>query len=159
MLAVLNDAARWLRDRTIRQWPAAFEADWIRPDILSGETWIARRAGVPVATITLGWTDSLWPDDGLAGYIHRLARTRDAPGIGDHLLRWADERVRERGRRFVRLDCVASNPGLRSFYVVRDFVYQGDALVGGPPGSRSGEGTKTAVSLYERENAVPFRPR
>lgn len=151
VLAVLNDAAGWLRARAIRQWPAAFEAEWIRPDILAGETWVARRNGVPVATITLGWADPLWPADGHAGYVHRMARTSEAAGISDHLLQWADDRVRERGRGLLRLDCVASNSGLRRFYESRGFVHRGDAVVGGPPGSRSRDGEKTTVSLYERE--------
>lgn len=153
VLAVLNAAARRLRDQAIRQWPAAFEADWVKPSVLSGETWVARRARVPIATITLGWTDPLWPDDGLAGYVHRLARTDDAVGIGDHLLRWAGDRVLQHRRTFVRLDCIASNPGLRAFYETRGFVHRGDADVGGPPGSRSSEGAVTVVSLYERHIA------
>jgi len=153
VLAVLNEAARWLRDQSIRQWPAAFEAEWVLPSVLSGETWVARRAGVPIATITLGWADPLWPDDQLAGYVHRLARTRDAVGIGDHLLRWAIDRVRERGRDVVRLDCVASNARLRTFYEARAFLHRGDAAVGGPPGSRSNEGAMTVVSLYERQTS------
>src|SRR5256885_2237668 len=115
VLVVLNDAARRLQATAIDQWPAAFEVAWIRPDILAGETWIARRAGVPVATITLGWTDPLWPDDELAGYVHRMARTSEAAGISNHLLQWADDRIREHGRRLPRLDCVASNSGLRGF--------------------------------------------
>lgn len=151
MLAVLNDAARRLQERSISQWPDTFEADWVMPDIVSGATWVARRGGVPIATITVGWTDPLWPDDGLAGYVHRLARSDDAPGVGDLVLRWADQRIRARQRRFMRLDCVASNAGLRAFYATRGFVYRGATEVSGPPGSRNGEGAKTVLSLHERE--------
>lgn len=151
VLSVLDEAAAWLASRDIRQWPTAFDARWVLPDVEAGETWIAFSAGSPVATLALGWSDSLWPDDGRAGYVHRLARRLYAPGVGDALLSWAAERVLRRGRNFIRLDCVAANMGLRAYYERRGFVHRGDAAVGGAPGERTDQGPKTLVSLYERE--------
>jgi len=150
VLRVLDDAAAWLSSRGIHQWPVAFEPHWISPDIEAGETWLALKDDSPVATLTLGWSDPLWPDDGRAGYVHRLARKRDTPGLGDALLDWVAEQVEIRGRDFIRLDCVATNQVLRAYYEDRAFKHRGDAAVGGVPGERAEAGPKTLVSLYER---------
>lgn len=153
VLGVLDDAAARLRARAIRQWPQAFQPSWVLPDIEAGRTWLAWRGHVPIATVTIGWSDPLWPDDDLAGYVHRLARTGAAPGVGEWLLEWADEQVCARDRRCLRLDCVASNAALRAYYTSRGFRHHGDATVSGPPGGRNAGGAKTVVSRYER-NAV-----
>jgi hypothetical protein len=150
VLSVLDEAADWLSARGIRQWPAAFEPSWILPDVRAGETWLVLTAGSPVATVTLGWADPLWPDDARAGYVHRLARRRDAPAMGDAVLTWVAEQVVSRGRQLIRLDCVASNQALRAYYERRGFIHRGDAAVGGAPGDRSEAGPRTLVSLYER---------
>ena len=150
VLSILDEAAAWLTSRGIPQWPGQFRVDWILPDIESGATWLAMVDGSPVATVTLGWSDPLWPEDGRAGYVHRLARRRDAQGLGDCLLGWVDEQVRTRKRNLVRLDCVASNRALRTYYEDRGFSHRSDVTIGGAPGERSDTGPKTLVSLYER---------
>ena len=41
MLAVLADAAAWLRARGVDQWPDRFSTEWVMPAIEAGETWLA----------------------------------------------------------------------------------------------------------------------
>lgn len=150
VLSVLDDAAGWLASRGIQQWPQAFAPEWILPDIEAGRTWLAVSDSGPVATVTLAWRDPLWPDDKRAGYVHRLARVRAAPSLGDQLLRWLATQVDRRDRDLLRLDCVAANAALRAYYERRGFYHRRDAVVGGAPGERAMTGTKTLVSLYER---------
>lgn len=150
VLSVLDEAAAWLASRGIQQWPTRFDERWILRDVEAGQTWLAFSDGSPAATLALGWSDPLWPDDGLAGYVHRLARRRSMPGLGDALLSWTAEQILARGRDFIRLDCVADNTGLRTYYERRGFTHRGDAEVGGAPGVRTNQGHKTRLSLYER---------
>ncbi|MGH2598180.1 MAG: GNAT family N-acetyltransferase, partial [Dehalococcoidia bacterium] len=78
---------------------------------------------------SVAWADPFYwgerPDD--AGYVHKLAVREDAAGggVGQEILRWAEERVRHAGRDFVRLDCDADNPRLNAYYRDAGFELQG----------------------------------
>jgi ribosomal protein S18 acetylase RimI-like enzyme len=159
VLDCVNQAASWLTARGIEQWPNSFTEVMVGANLRAGETWLARRAGAIVGTITLSWVDSAWPeaaDD--AGYVHRLAAVPRGTGLGEQLLTWACHRVVGRGRRYLRLDCVASNTLLRGYYERLGFVYCGDVELLGPPGQRIGEGTPTLVSRLELSISGPILP-
>lgn len=155
LVALLDEVSAWLRGRAIAQWPAHFSADWLTPAVSRGETWIARLDGRLAGTITLSWSDPLWPDDGAAGYVHRLAVRRDAAGLGRRLLDWAAATAIGAGRDRLRLDCVAWNHELRAYYEAAGFLYCGDCEVHGAPGQRAETGSVTTVSRYERRLATP----
>lgn len=126
VLAVLDGAAAWLSGRGITQWPAAFRPEWIEPGLADGHVWLAESDGSAVATVTLFWSDPLWPDDGRAGYVHRLAVGPGFRGLGATLLDWVDGEVRRHGRDRVRLDCGADNTRLRTYYEAAGFEHRGD---------------------------------
>ncbi|WP_165949479.1 GNAT family N-acetyltransferase, partial [Kribbella turkmenica] len=122
LLAVLDEAAAWLRATGIEQWPERFESAWVEPAIEAGETWLARLDGVVAGTITLDWDDPLWSDvGGRAGYVHRMAVSRSAPGLGAALLDWSAATAAALGCPHLRLDCVTSNHRLRTYYESRGF--------------------------------------
>lgn len=152
VLAILDSAASWLRAEGIEQWPQRFTALHVLPSIVRGNTWLAELDGRPAGTITVDWADPLWASrHDNAGYVHRLAALRSSPGLGLRLLEWAGEAVRTRGRRFVRLDCVASNPRLRTYYETAGFAHRGDVAVT-PSAPPSKEGAAPVLhSLYELE--------
>jgi RimJ/RimL family protein N-acetyltransferase len=152
VLGVLDEVAAWLAERRIRQWPAQFEVGWVRPALEAGQTWLADVDGRVAATITLAWCDPVWgPDDGAAGYVHRLAVRRHATGLGVVLLQWAQDQALLQGRHLLRLDCVTSNRDLRRIYEDAGFTHRGDVEVAGPPGERDDAARhRTLVSRYER---------
>ena len=150
VLAILNSAASWLSLKGVEQWPDRFNADQVLPTIMQGHTWLARLDGEAAGTITISWSDILWDsrnDD--AGYVHRLAVLRSAPGLGLRLLEWAAETVRLRGRYFLRLDCVATNRRLRMFYEAAGFRHCGDVSVLYPQPLRLDNAKAGCHSLYE----------
>lgn len=127
VLAVLNDAAAWLRASGLTQWPERFKPEWIEPAIESGELWLARLDGEAAGTITLDWDDPLWEGvEGTAGYVRRVAVRRTASGLGVALLDWAAATAGALGCAYLRLDCVSSNSRLRTYYEARGFTHQGD---------------------------------
>lgn len=150
-MSILDEAAAWLAGRGVFQWPSRFRPEWIEGSIAEGCTWIARRAGAAVGTVTLTSQDPLWIGiDGRAYYVHRLAVRRSAAGTGAALLRWAADRTRASGYGYLRLDCVASNAGLRGYYERAGFAHRGDVVVHGFPGQRAPDGAiTTLVSRYE----------
>ena len=55
VVAVLVDAAVWLRARAVEQWPDRFPTEWVLPAIEAGETWLAELDGQIVGTLVLQW--------------------------------------------------------------------------------------------------------
>lgn len=151
-MAILNSAASWLSSKGVEQWPERFAANQVLPTIMQGHTWLARLDGEAVGTITLEWSDALWDTrSGDAGYVHRLAVHRSASGLGLRLLEWAAEAVSLRGRSILRLDCVARNHRLRTYYEAAGFRHCGDAVVPHPEPSRADDSMVRLHSRYERE--------
>jgi ribosomal protein S18 acetylase RimI-like enzyme len=145
VVAVLSEAAAWLRSRGIEQWPHPFPAEWVAPSIDRGETYLARLDGAVAGTITVRWEDpAFWGEQPpVAGYVHGIAVRREFAGLGLELLEWADEQVRAEGRDLLRLDCRTDNERLRRYYEERGFEHRGDATV-----------ANFRTSLYERRCPV-----
>lgn len=151
VLGVLNDAAQWTVDRGAAGWrPGIWTTRWLLEGIERGETFLARRDGTVVATITLQWSDPLFwgerPPD--AGYVHRLAVTSDAhgEGIGRRLVEWAERVTVSRGRPFLRLDTAYENPKLCAYYEALGFAFRGEKTLTGDWGSYH-------YALYEKRIA------
>lgn len=142
VLGILAEAARWLHDRGIHQWPAAMPERMVRPELEAGNCHLARDGDAAVGTLTLQETDErFWgvqPPEAL--YLHRLAVLRSHRGLGRQLLDWAESTTRDAGRRYLRLDCMSENPGVRGFYERAGYVHRGE--IADP---------RWRASLYERD--------
>ena len=141
--ALLDEATAWVGERGYEQWPLPFPREQIAAAIERGEVYVAQLDGDVVATVTLLWDDpTYWgerPAD--AAYVHKLAVRRACAGqrIGTAIVEWADATAATSGRRFLRLDCLRDNPGIRSYYERLGFEHRGDLVVGGRD-----------MSIYER---------
>jgi GNAT superfamily N-acetyltransferase len=132
---LLFEAAVWLETRGIEQWkPGALPRRVVADGIARGEIFVVRGPDALAATLHLQESDpATWgPDTGEALYLHRLcvARTHAGEGLGLRLLGWAAATARARGRRFLRLDCAASNDALRRYYARAGFAERGEVDVG-----------------------------
>jgi len=131
VLSVLADAAAWLRERGVEQWPDRFPTEWVMPAIEAGETWLAEHDGQIAGTLVVQWDDPLfwagYPND--AGYLHRLAVRRHGDGLGGRLLQWAERHAAAAGKVYLRLDCVASNESLRAYYERAAYQHVGNVTV------------------------------
>jgi GNAT superfamily N-acetyltransferase len=132
---LLDEAAVWLSARGVSQWrPGALPRSVVENGIARGEIFVVRSPAGLVATLQLAESDpKVWGnDEGDALYLHRLcvARSETGKGLGARLLDWASTEVRARGRRQLRLDCVASNDALRRYYARAGFAERGDVEVG-----------------------------
>ena len=89
------------------------------------------------------WSDpTFWGERPLdAGYLHKFAIKPEhyGEGIGKSMLRWAAERARRAGMKYLRLNCVAEDRGIRDYYEKAGFAHRGD--VNGPV---------CLASLYEK---------
>jgi len=166
VLELLDDAARWLRQRGITQWPERFGGaeDWrierIRAYIDNGHTWLIRTSATAVATFTLscadpdyadGWPDG--PDTGL--YIYRMAVRRQFAGrdIGGHILNWSSARAATLGYRWLRLDCHRDNHALQRYYETHGFTRVGTLIrvIDDPvSGDANGRYERRSGALFQR---------
>jgi hypothetical protein len=143
VLAVLDEAAAWLGEQGVRQWPPRFEREWVEPAVLAGETWLAFGGEHVLATVTLDRADGLWADrPASATYVHRLAVRRVAAGLGGGILDWAAPLAAAEGCQFLRLDCVAWNSRLRAYYEAAGFQHCGDVHVTDRPAGETSPGRR-----------------
>ena len=133
---VLVEAAEWLRARGIPMWRAGeLSPERIAADVARREFFVAEVGHEIAGTIKFQLEDELfWPDQPLdeAAFVHRLAvRRKYSRGVvSSVLLRWAADRGRSLGRRFLRLDCDAARPALRAVYERFGFRYHSCRQVG-----------------------------
>lgn len=136
VMTILREATDWLSARGNPQW-----RHWHMPvgerilheRLEHHEVYLFRRDNSPIGTLTIQWSDpEVWGErgiDGLAGYVHGMAIARSTGGmrVGERMLEWALGAIAARGRRFARLDAIASNLPLCRYYEQRGFRPLGTA--------------------------------
>lgn len=120
VVSIYEDAAQWLLDRGIAQWPVVVPRELLAQRIARGETFLARYEHHAIATMSIQEEDRLvWgdmPPDAL--YLHGLAVRRAFTGrrVGVALLRWAEQHAALQGKTYLRLDCMGDNLRLVQYY-------------------------------------------
>ncbi len=137
IVALRDDAARWLLARGIEQWRPGEVSE---PDVVgwlgTGRMYVAEVAltGTQgdrqvVGCVRVAWSDEpVWgPQRPDAGYVQALVADR-APawrGLGRRLLTHAEDVIARTGRPLARLSCLRGNAGLESFYAAAGYVEVG----------------------------------
>ena len=150
IIEILEDAGRWLESMgiTVGWRPGTFSRQDFNKRILQNEIYLAKMDDEPVGTITVQSSDEdFWgktPSDAL--YIHKFAvrRSLAGKGIGSHMLQWTESFAKSLGKRFLRLDCPANDPGIRAYYENTGFKHIRDI---NRPGWKA--------ALYEKELFKP----
>jgi GNAT superfamily N-acetyltransferase len=148
---VLEDAITWAAARGLDSWTAGTFRDpdgWglrvLREAFDADGLFLIEDASAIAGTLSLLPADErFWPGtppDAL--YLHRVAVRRSASGagVGAAALAWCEEETRRRGRRFLRLDCRATNPGIRRYYERAGIEHRGDV-----------DAYEIELSLYEKD--------
>lgn len=146
---MLIEAANWIYSaHGIRQWHEhMFTSEIISAFVRDYEVFVAVQGEELAGCFSVHWAyEEIWGekfhDD--AGYVHRLTVSRSfkGQGIGKQMLDWAANYIRERGKSWLRLDCMADNPSLNRYYQGLGFDNQGIFHFG-----------SWSANLYER--AIP----
>jgi len=130
----MREAARW----TAEQGEALWELESLSDANLARrcrphEVFVGELVGEPVVTALIQDRDpDVWPDDGTALIVHKLAVRRAYAGRGfaNRLLEFAEERARAQGKQWLRLDTDSTRPKLRQFYERAGFTYVGFKTLG-----------------------------
>ncbi|NNN36440.1 GNAT family N-acetyltransferase [Streptomyces sp. S3(2020)] len=150
LVRLRDSVALWMLARGIDQWkPSEKDEAHFLKRMEEGEVWLARTGDHLAGAYELWWTDeAAWgprPTD--AGYIHRLMTTPHLapPGTGRALLTHAESRITEAALPYARLDCLSTNPRLRTYYESAGYT-----VVGEQPAKDGGLGSPYAVTLLEK---------
>lgn len=130
VVAILSEAAAWIKDKGIDQWPSPLNEYWRRRVahmVQRGEIFTVGVFKNRLGIVRITFSDRHWPDDGQALYVGALAirNNMHGQGLGADILNWAALKAQREGKRFLRLDCLASNRRLRQYYEDQGFIYKG----------------------------------
>jgi ribosomal protein S18 acetylase RimI-like enzyme len=146
VLDLLGEAATWLDERGIEQWPRRFPVTSVQRQIAAGRVLLVGQGSHSIATVAVAESDTgLWgPDIGPAYYISRLAVARRASGanLGYRIIDWVSSKAAARGWPYVRLATASNNSALWRYYERAGFQHVAD-----PPTAR------WPTSLYERKTS------
>lgn len=141
------EAARWIRSsKGFTQWREdSFTRAYLEPFIHENEVFVASLNGKLVGCFSIHWQyEEIWGDifHDDAGYVHRLVVSRKYKGqaYGGRLLSWAEDYIKNKGKAWLRLDCMADNPTLNEYYRSQGLILRGRY-----------EGRGWSANLYERE--------
>lgn len=148
LLELRESLALWLLGKGVVQWE---HGDMPRPlmerEVADGEVRIVRENGTIIAAVTMLDDDAAFWGAGAtpSGYVHRLMVHRGwaGKGVGKQLLAWAEAQFAERGKPCVRLDCLAGDARIRTYYESQGYSLVGERQVTAPRGV-------LAVALYEK---------
>lgn len=144
--ALLQEAAGWLSEQQIKQWDRSlFTEQLVAEYFADRKVFVAYINDEPAGMFTMQDEDpAYWKErnDSSFGYLHRLTvrRRYSGAGIGEHLLRTAENLVEKLGKRGLRLDCTADNPKLNIVYQKQGYRFMGISDMGG-----------RFVTLYEKQ--------
>lgn len=136
ILALLLDTAKWFKKNGSTQWNGLLEGidtHHTEERIQEGDVFVCREKDDVAGMVMLlrnpsEWDRKLWGDrstDNDAIYLHRIAinRAYANEGLGAKILNWAAESNRFEGKNRIRLDCVAQNEFLNSYYKKAGYTY------------------------------------
>lgn len=141
VISILDEAARWLIARGIRQWespPSAEFLAFMQKQFAEGEVYLIFPEGSEqaIGTFRLRWSGGPGrTQEANAGYLYSFALRPNytGKGIGVAVIDWIGRQLAGLGRNTLRADCISGNQRLRNWYerlgfeprgVVTDGPYQ-----------------------------------
>lgn len=126
---IMREAARWSLERGEKMWELDSLSDAnLAQRCQPHEVFIGEIRGEPlVAALIQDRDPEIWPDDGTALIIHKLAvrRAHAGRGLANRMLDFAEQHARAQGKKCLRLDTDATRPKLRAFYERAGFTHVG----------------------------------
>lgn len=138
--ALLVHTAEWLRSRGSSQWNGLLTGEDSHNTagaILNGDVFVCKSGNDIAGMVILlrqpsEWDRRLWESKAYDGdgalYLHRLAISRKyaSTGLGNSILKWCKDGIRFEGKDKIRLDCIADNAALNTFYSKNGYAHLGE---------------------------------
>jgi GNAT superfamily N-acetyltransferase len=133
---VLSAAAAKLEERGEALWTSAEVSEpAVAPHIQSGLYYVGTEQGEAIGVFRFQLEDrAFWPEipQGTSAFLHKLAVVpeKQGQGLAHELLAHAVHLTREKGLRFLRLDCMAGRPKLVAVYESFGFGHHSRKQIG-----------------------------
>jgi hypothetical protein len=130
VMEILAEAAAWLKEKGIDQWPSPPNKHWQRrmaEAIQREEVYTVGIVKNRFGVVCFTWNDPHWPDDNLAGYVPLMGIRSEMHGqnLGGLIFFWAMLKAKRERKQFLRLSCAAENGRLRRYYETQAFHFRG----------------------------------
>lgn len=133
MFALVAARVAWLEQQKIDQWNRAhylahYNLTYFERAAQRGQLWGLLDGEKLLAGAVLLTEDERWQGYASvpAWYVHNLAADPQAPGAGAAFLRAAEQKARELGKQFLRLDCKAGAEKINRYYQQKGFHSVGE---------------------------------
>lgn len=133
--SILVETAEWLKQKGSVQWSGLLDGEDVHntPEAIErGEVYLAEIDNQPAGMFVLWekqseWDKELWGEERTKKYyyLHRItsARSFHGKGVGQQLIAAAKKVAKDDGKEKIRLDCIADNKHLNTFYSENGFKY------------------------------------
>ncbi|MDH4473561.1 MAG: GNAT family N-acetyltransferase [Fluviicola sp.] len=134
VLNYLRSAATTLQQKGVEQWavwlnPQQINIDWVEKGIQEGEYYLILMEESPIGIVRLSETDEIYwgKQTSDARYIHSLVIEErfSGLGLGKQVIELVIQQAIAASIPFIRLDCIATNPGLCNYYESQGFKQVG----------------------------------
>lgn len=121
IMNIINKRIDWMNKNNIKQWNVhgyldVYTYEYFEEKIRKEHFYVATKDNVIVGAVALFEEDKCWDDDVKALYIHNLVGDINTKGVGEFLLKFAEEVAENRGIHTLRLDCQIDNEVLNNYY-------------------------------------------
>jgi N-acetylglutamate synthase-like GNAT family acetyltransferase len=149
ILRLLKEAALWLKLKNINYWqvwinPPDKYINWIKTGFERKEFYLVKQGESTIGCFKLSMNDEVFwgKQDSPAYYIHSFTIDRKLNGqnLGIKVMQNIENKCRESGKKYLRLDCSSNVSALKQYYENFGFYAVGETIV---------QGEK--LTLYEKE--------
>ena len=143
---IIKERIIWMDFVGLKHWNTkgyldVFPIEYYREQQIRGTLYVARDTSMVKITgvVVLLDVDASWPDrlDTDAIYIHNFATDVQMTGVGRMMLTEIEKIAKEKGKRYLRLDCDEENAFLNDYYQEKGFILQeGKSRLGSYTGNR-----------------------
>lgn len=139
---IIKKDSNWLAEQDLNHWAKYYTEEMIGKMITRKEVYLGLRDNEPISTITLDskapkyyagaeYSKRFTNPDDPAIYVTAAAvlPNEHKKGFASRLLQFVERRARQKGAKWMRLDCRAEVPGLAAFYEKRGFQKLGSSPI------------------------------
>lgn len=134
---LILERMEWMDEEGIEHWnkysyDTLYPLSYYEEKCEQGELYVLAdtETGEIVSGAVLPQTDPYWNDNEPAYYIHNFVAKLGVRGAGSHFVEEVEKMARAKGRKYVRLDVLATSKELTEYYDQRGYVVKGRCQAG-----------------------------
>lgn len=124
LYGIIEECADWLQSKSVQQWNPVYPKKLFFKDVERGAVFYFTDGEEVIGTATLFeekpfyYPEDVWNDKAKVWYLCRFAvpRKLKAKKVGEKIIEEIENKAKQRGIEWIRMDVVKANPFLESYY-------------------------------------------